>query len=82
MEYAFGVVGKILIEFLSDFFQKTRFWKEKSDEDVITLGPMAQATLVDMKEPINTCLFNSVIFILIQIQFDIDINNDELLKII
>jgi hypothetical protein len=27
-------------------FQKTRFWKEKSVEDVITLRPMAQATLV------------------------------------
>jgi hypothetical protein len=25
---------------------KTMFWKEKSVEDVITLGPMAQATLV------------------------------------
>jgi hypothetical protein len=35
---------------LSDFypensnkFQKTRFWNEKSVEDVVTLGPMAQA---------------------------------------
>jgi len=26
--------------------QKTRFWKEKSVEDVVTLGPTAQATLV------------------------------------
>ncbi len=26
--------------------QKTRFWKEKSLEDVVTLGSMAQATLV------------------------------------
>jgi hypothetical protein len=25
---------------------KTRFWKEKSVEDMVTLGPMAQATLV------------------------------------
>ncbi len=39
--------------FKSDFchrkfnkFQETRFWKEKSVEDVITLGPMAQAALV------------------------------------
>ncbi len=33
----------------SNKFQKTRFWKEKSvTEDVITLGPMAQATLVYM----------------------------------
>jgi hypothetical protein len=43
---------------------------------------MAQASLVNMKEPFNICLFNSVIFILIQIKFDIDINNDELLEII
>jgi hypothetical protein len=28
----------------SNKFQKTKFWKEKSVEDVITLGPMAQAT--------------------------------------
>jgi hypothetical protein len=27
-------------------FQKPRFWKEKSVEDAVTLGPMAQATLV------------------------------------
>jgi hypothetical protein len=26
-------------------FQKTRFWKEKSVEDVVTLGPTAQAIL-------------------------------------
>jgi hypothetical protein len=30
----------------SNKFQKTRFWKEKSVEDIGTLGPMAQATLV------------------------------------
>jgi hypothetical protein len=30
----------------SNKFPKTRFWKEKSDEDVVTLGPRAQATLV------------------------------------
>ncbi len=30
----------------SNKFQKTRFWKEKSVEDVVTLGPTAQATLV------------------------------------
>ncbi len=30
----------------SNKFPKTRFWKEKSDEDVISLGPEAQATLV------------------------------------
>jgi len=29
----------------SNKFQKTRFWKEKSVEDVITLGPTANALL-------------------------------------
>jgi hypothetical protein len=33
----------------SNKFQKTRFWKEKSVEDVVTLGPNGtQATLVGM----------------------------------
>ncbi len=31
-------------------FQKTRLWKEKSVEDVKTLGPPAQATLVVIKK--------------------------------
>jgi hypothetical protein len=30
----------------SNKFQKTRFWKEKSVEDMVTVGPTAQATLV------------------------------------
>jgi len=30
----------------SNRFQKIRFWKEKSVEDVVTLGPTVQATLV------------------------------------
>ncbi len=30
----------------SSKFQKTRFWKDKLVEDVVTLEPMAQATLV------------------------------------
>jgi hypothetical protein len=30
----------------SNKFKKTRFWKEKSVEDVVTLGPTAQATLM------------------------------------
>ncbi len=34
----------------SNKFQKTRFGKEKSVEDVVTLGPTAQATIVDMIE--------------------------------
>ncbi len=33
----------------SNKFQKTRFWKEKSVEDVVTLGRTAQATLVICK---------------------------------
>jgi hypothetical protein len=33
------------------FQKKTRFWKEKSVEDVLTLGPTAQATLVFIKSP-------------------------------
>jgi hypothetical protein len=32
-------------------FQKTRFWKEKSVEDVVTLGPTPQATLVLVSTP-------------------------------
>ncbi len=33
----------------SNKFQKTRFWKEDLVEDVVTLGPTAQATLVVIK---------------------------------
>jgi len=33
----------------SNKFQKTRFWKEKSVEVVVTLGPTAKATLVSLK---------------------------------
>ncbi len=35
----------------SNKFQKTRFWKEKSVEDVVILGPRAQAMLVPVKIP-------------------------------
>ncbi len=31
------------------FPKKTRFWKEKSVEDVVTLGPTAQVTLIYIK---------------------------------
>jgi hypothetical protein len=31
---------------ISNKFHKTRFWKEKSIEDVVTLGPTAEATVV------------------------------------
>jgi hypothetical protein len=37
----------------SNKFQKPRFWKEKLVKDVVTLGPMAQATLVKMKSKGN-----------------------------
>jgi hypothetical protein len=36
-------------------------------------------TNTDMRRQINMCLFMSMIVILIEIKFDIDINNDELL---
>ncbi len=36
----------------SNKFQKTKFWKEKSVEDVVTLGPTPQATLVSVKNHI------------------------------
>jgi len=46
----------------SSKFQKTRFWKEKSIEDMITLGPTAQATLVLCEKPtiisLNVLHFN------------------------
>ncbi len=51
--------GKIWIQNLGDIdfkvtsaaenstkIQKTRFWKEKSVEDVVTLGPTAEVTLL------------------------------------
>jgi hypothetical protein len=37
---------------------------------------------MNMKRQINMCIFMFMIFILIIIKFDIDINNDELLIII
>jgi hypothetical protein len=30
--------------------QKTRFWEEKSIEDVVTLGPTTQVTLIYIKK--------------------------------
>ncbi len=41
----------------SNKFQKTRFWKEKSGEDVVILGPMAQATLVNMVYAQPNCIY-------------------------
>jgi hypothetical protein len=31
---------------ISNKILKTKFWKEKSVENMVTLGPMAQATLI------------------------------------
>jgi hypothetical protein len=44
----------------SNKFQKTRFWKEESVEDAITLGAMAQATLVQMKFTFWIWLFKRI----------------------
>jgi len=41
----------------SNKFQKTRFWKDKSVENLVTLGPTAQATLVMILKPLKNCLF-------------------------
>jgi hypothetical protein len=35
---------------------------------------------MDMKKKINMCLFMSMKYILVEIKFNVDINNDELLK--
>jgi hypothetical protein len=36
----------------SNKFPKTKFWKEKSAEDMVTLGPTAQAMLAIMKQTV------------------------------
>jgi hypothetical protein len=46
-------VGDIDLKVISAYensnkFQKTRFWKEKLVQDMVTLGPTAQATLVNI----------------------------------
>jgi hypothetical protein len=42
---------------ISNKFQQTRFWKEKSVGGVVTLGPMTHATLVLMNWNIINILF-------------------------
>jgi len=37
----------------SNKFPKTRFWKEKLVEVVVTIGPMVQATLVNSKSTLK-----------------------------
>jgi hypothetical protein len=44
----------------SNKFQKTGFWKEESVEDAVTLGPMAQAILVQMKLTFWVWLFKRI----------------------
>jgi len=43
----------------SNKFQKTRFWKEKSVEEVVTLGPTAQATLVSIQFQLQILVLNN-----------------------
>jgi hypothetical protein len=49
----FGKIWILNVEILifvaenSNKFQKTRFWKEKSIEDMVSFGPMAHATLLE-----------------------------------
>jgi len=52
------IVGDIDFEVISaaensNKFQKTRFWKEKSVEDVVALGRTEQATLVRLEVKFN-----------------------------
>ncbi len=46
------------------------------------ISSLSLPTNMNMKRQINMCVFMSMIFILIKIKFDIDINNDELLIIV
>ncbi len=41
----------------SNKFQKTRFQKKKSMVDLVILGPMAQATLVNMVYAQPNCIY-------------------------
>jgi hypothetical protein len=41
-------------------FQRTRFWKEKSVEDVVTLGPTEQATLVSIRFQLQILVVNNI----------------------
>jgi len=52
-------VGDIDLKVISmtNKFQKTRFWKEKSVENAVTLGPTAQATIVYIISNVKYRLF-------------------------
>jgi hypothetical protein len=43
----------------SNKFQKTRFQKEKSVEAVVTLGPMAHATLINIRKELGLSTSNT-----------------------
>jgi hypothetical protein len=53
-------------------FQKTKFWKEKSVEDVVTLGPITHVTLIhNLLILINWgCLTSPTYFLFAMSQFD------------
>jgi hypothetical protein len=65
----------------SNEFQKTRFWKEKSVEDMdeFTLGPSAQATLVDlsMKEGSFFCTYGIHRTRMLQIVFLVSLESSQ-----
>jgi hypothetical protein len=48
--FGFGLWEMLIFSVVenSNKFQNTKLWKEKSVEDMVTLGPMAHATLVVM----------------------------------
>ncbi len=43
----------------SNKFQKPKFWKEKSIEDVVTFGPMAHATLINIRKELGLSTSNT-----------------------
>ncbi len=43
----------------SNKFPKSKFWKEKSVEDMATLGPMAHATIVNINKDENPSTKNT-----------------------
>ncbi len=44
----------------SNKFQKTRFWKEKPVEDMVPLGPTAQATQVSIQFQLRILVANNI----------------------
>jgi hypothetical protein len=57
-------VGNIDLKMISTIensnkFPKTRFWKEKSIEDIATLGPTTHATIVNINKDGNPSTTNT-----------------------